>query len=635
MSAPKINKQCPPREPTAVNSAQSFFDNLNQDYLSIHRREGELYWLTHTGQSDDHAALAAASLERKLFTGDASRLAQCKHHLATLGAAASASSDDALVNGLKGWVRVFESNATGSPHAEALLKELSELNADLYARRQSYELKHIDDSGARVSASPAALRTNLATNHDEDARKSSHEALHGLERWVLESGFLDIVSKRNALARELGFDDFFEYRLHARSGITSKQLFAVFDQFEKMTRESHRESQRRLVQQHGAHALLPHNLMYRLRGEMTGGDDQYFPFAKALERWSESFRRMGVSYRGARMEIDMLDRPGKFPTGFCVVLVPSYVDDASGWMPADIRFTSTARPAQPGAGVKGLKVLFHEAGHAAHLANVARNSPCFAQEFAPTTPAFLETQAKFFDALPADPCWLKRYATDRDGNSMPDSMIRERLEAHQMSLAHMERRDLIPTYLEAALYRMSDEERTPDRVIAAACAITNDILGVADHTDHVLAMPHLVFHDIAVYYHGYLLAKMAAAQMRAYLTRRLGYIVDNPAVGALLTEHCWKAGNSITLDDALVSLTGEPLSAGYLAEECNRAPADAWRIAGQAMREFDLRSQAPSAEDLDARIFVVHGEQCVATNAVSAQSMFDDFEAWIGRQLRD
>jgi hypothetical protein len=118
-----------------VDLAYSFFDKLNQEYSSVHRREGELFWATHTGQSDDHESLAAASLERKLFMGDASRLDQCRKHLDTLMAAARSPERDALIKGLKGWLRVFESNRVGDRHAEGLLRELTKLDADLYARR--------------------------------------------------------------------------------------------------------------------------------------------------------------------------------------------------------------------------------------------------------------------------------------------------------------------------------------------------------------------------------------------------------------------------------------------------------------------------------------------------------------------
>jgi hypothetical protein len=428
-----------------MKRARSFFDELNNHYLQLLRAEGELYRSTHTGQSDAHGALAEASLNRKMFAGDASRLKQVREQLFRLLAIDSSPERDALISGLRGWVAVLQANAIGTERAASMLSELTDMDADLFSRRQAYRMKHIGFDGQPEEASPAALRSNLASNPHESARRSSHDALHGLEHWVVDSGFLDIVGKRNALARELGHRNFFEYRLKANSGITPEQLFSAFDAFEVSTRHVHQQSLKRLVQQHGDSALLPQNLMYRMRGDATEQEDAYFPFGKALERWAESFRRMGVSYRGARLEIDMLDRQGKFPTGFCIAPTPGYHDDTRGPIPADVRFTSTARPTQPGAGLRGLGVLFHEAGHAAHFSNVTMNSPNFSQAFPPSSPELLEAQAKFFDALPSDPCWLKRYATNAAGEPMPDEVIRARVEARQAWLAHAERSDLIPT----------------------------------------------------------------------------------------------------------------------------------------------------------------------------------------------
>ncbi|HTR05547.1 MAG TPA: M3 family metallopeptidase [Paraburkholderia sp.] len=619
-----------------MKSARAFFDRLNQDYLRLHRDEGDLYWTTHTGQSDAHDVLAAAGLARKTFVADTERLAQSRAHLARLEASVAESSDrNALLAGLRGWIKVFECNAMGSERAAALLAELIKMDGDLFARRQAYKMHHINAAGLHEEASPAALRANLASNPDEAARRSSHDALHGLERWLLDNGFLAIVAKRNALARELGYRNFFEYRLRANSGMSPEALFAVFDEFEAKTRDAHDASLQRLAREYGDDALRPHNLLYRMRGGAAQQADAYFPFSKALERWAESFKRLGVTYRGARIEIDLLDRQRKFPTGFCVAPTPSYHDDgAGGWVPADVRFTSTARPRQAGAGLQALNVLFHEAGHAAHQSNVTLNSPCFSQEFAPSSPAFLEAQAKFFDALPSDPCWIRRYARNAAGEPMPDEMIRAHVEARQAFLAFAERRDLVPTYFEWALYSMDDAHRTADSVLDLARSVTRRMLGIAGHTGYILATPHPIYHDLAVYYHGYLLAKMAAAQTRAYLTRSLGYIVDNPQVGPLLAKHCWATGNSVTLDQTLQNLTGEGLTASCLAAECNRSPQQAWALAQAAFVRSERVAPAVPAGGLDASIAIVHGAERIATNDESLPAMYAAFEAWIEGTVR-
>ena len=54
---------------------------------------------------------------------------------------------------------------------------------------------------------------------------------------------------------------------------------------------------------------------------------------------------------------------------------------------------SAWRAAAVGSGVTALTTLMHEAGHAAHFANIAQRSPLFSQERAPTSVAYAEKHA--------------------------------------------------------------------------------------------------------------------------------------------------------------------------------------------------------------------------------------------------
>jgi len=614
-----------------MEQARQFFQQLNTDYSTVHQYEGQLFWLMYTGQSTDEAGLAEATKARETFSSDAGRLLEVRRQIAHLTTLPASPECAALLHGFHGWLALFESNALDNSEAHSLMNDLIEMDAALFSQRAAYTMTHLNLHGEREEASPAVLRTNRATNPDEACRLSSHEALQGLEHWILDHGFLEIVSKRNALARAQGYRNFFDYRLRQTEKISPETLFQILDDFELRTRERHHATLAQLEAEHGAAALQAHNLSYRMRAGTTLESEAYLPYAQSLRRWTESFRRMGVDYRGATLKLDLLDRKGKFPTGFCIAPTPPYVDAQGRWIAADIGFTSTAKPTQAGAGAHGLEVLFHEAGHAAHLANVEQNAPCFSQEGAPSSRAFLETQAKFFDALPHDADWLKRYATDADGTTMPDHLIKNRIETRQRNRAFNERLDLVPTYFEAALYDMDDSERTPASVLALAREITQRILGIADFTGYVLTTPHPIYHNIAATYQAYLLAKMAASQIRARLFDSYAYIVDNPAVGPLMAQHFWQAGNSITLDQALKNFTGEGFTGRHLADECNQSLEAAWAAAQTRLHAAKQRGAACDDADLslNAAITVLHGAQTIASNEQSLEEMARQFEEWV------
>ncbi|MBP6110725.1 MAG: hypothetical protein KA484_12765, partial [Rhodocyclaceae bacterium] len=455
----------------------------------------------------------------------------------------------------------------------------------------------------------------------------------GLEKWVLANGFLDIVRKRNAFARAQGFPDYFEYKVRKNEQMSSAELFAVLDDFEARTRSANERAMQDLTQTHGSDATKPWNLRFNISGDITRQFDPYLSFAKGLQRWVESFRRLGISYRGATLQLDLLERKGKYQNGFCHGPIPSFFDGNKHWVAGQINFTAEAQPDQVGSGARAINTLFHEGGHAAHFANVTQNSPCFSQEFPPTSMAYAETQSMFCDSLLEDADWLKRYARNAAGEAIPDALIRQRIETTQPFAAYAERGILVVPYFEQALYQLSDDALNDETVLALARECEQRILGIPVGPRPLLAIPHLLNQESAASYQGYLLANMAVYQTRAYFERKYGYLTDNPAIGPALAEHYWAPGNSLSHNETLISLTGEPFNAKYLADSCNQTVDEAWaeakaKIATAATREYP----AVTAGNLDATIRIVHGAEVLADNSQSDDAMCQNFERWIYQQ---
>ena len=67
-----------------------------------------------------------------------------------------------------------------------------------------------------------------------------------------------------------------------------------------------------LAEAKGEAALLPHNLSYSMAGDVEKALDPYFPFAAAVDVWARTFAALGITYRGATMRLDLLDREGKY-----------------------------------------------------------------------------------------------------------------------------------------------------------------------------------------------------------------------------------------------------------------------------------------------------------------------------------
>ncbi|CAJ1789702.1 M3 family metallopeptidase [Aeromonas veronii] len=600
--------------------ARNYFNQLNADYLQVHRRKEDLFWSTYMGTSDDQAGFTAAEQAYKAFCANPARLPELREMLVQ-------ADEDDLKRGLQGWIAFFECNVIEDPAAAALMDELVAAEAALFARRKGLKLTLLDEQGQQVAGSLPAASTSLAASPNEAVRQSALAMFHTLELWVVGNGFLEVVAIRNRFARAMGYRDYFDYKVRKNEQMSPEQLFAILDDFIARTDGRLQQSLVELKAAKGEAALLPHNLRYSVSGDVTRQLDPYVPFSRALRDWVESFRRLGIQYRGATLTLDLLTREGKYENGFCHGPVPSFFQQGE-WVPAVVNFTSLADPAQVGSGWSGLNTLFHEGGHAAHFANVTGNAPCFSQEFPPTSMAYAETQSMFCDSLLDDADWLKRYARNAAGEAVPDALIKEMIEARQPFRAFNERQIALVAYFERDLYAMDEAERTPEAVLALARQWECKIVGV-ESPRPLLAIPHLLNQESACAYHGYLLALMAVEQTRAFFLERDGYLTDNPHIGPDLAAHYWGPGNGMSHDETLRSLTGEGFSAVPLAEACNLSADEAWQQAQACMAAAQQRPVAGEGSPLDAHIRVVHGAELIADNSESETRMLADFEAWI------
>lgn len=581
--------------------------------------------------SDDHDGFARAETAFKDFISSPENLTNVRQALAQLAELPDSEEQQRLQQGFTGWLAVFESNIIDSDAARDNMRELIAMESALFAKRQQLVLKHQTEQGREEEATLSMLATNLATNQNEAGRKSSHDAFLGLEQWVLANGFLDIVKQRNAFARQLGYRDYFDYKVQKNEHMTPEALFVILDEFEAQTRDANQRALQQLAQQAGPQALEPWNIRFYMSGDVIRQMDAYLPFSKAVERWVGSFRRLGITYRQAVMQLDLLERKGKYQNGFCHGPTPAFYDEGR-WVPAHINFTSDAKPDQVGSGQRAITTLFHEGGHAAHFANVTQQSPCFSQEFAPTSMAYAETQSMFCDSLLGDADWLKRYAKNALGDVIPDELIKAQIEVNQPFRAFMERMILYVPYFERALYQLADEDLQADKVVQLARDTEQRILGIRISSRPVLAIPHLLNQESAAAYHGYLLAHMAVYQTRAYFLKKDGYLTDNPAIGPALAQHYWAPGNSISHNDTLVSLTGEPFNPAYLARACNLTVEQAWQEARAQMNGAASRAYpAEYPATLEATIRLVHGNELIADNSVGEGEMSKQFERWVAQ----
>ncbi|HEY1395610.1 hypothetical protein, partial [Roseateles sp.] len=75
----------------AVQAAQAFFDQLNRDYVAVHKRKEDLFWATYMATSEDHEGFGRAETDYKAFISDPEKLGATRAHLAAVEAALGAA----------------------------------------------------------------------------------------------------------------------------------------------------------------------------------------------------------------------------------------------------------------------------------------------------------------------------------------------------------------------------------------------------------------------------------------------------------------------------------------------------------------------------------------------------------------
>jgi hypothetical protein len=612
-----------------MSELREVLDDLAQRYVRLHRAKEDSFWITRMGLADDvkaagHAAQQAEQAYNN-FLQDPARLAELRE----LERGAGSAPEDAR-RVLRGWIAMFGARVVESPEGRALSDEIVEMEGELARQRRSMPLGYVDPRTRKhVPASSVKLSLMLSSEPDEGLRKAAFEGLASIEGFVLDHGFLEIVKKRNRLARLLGYEDYYDFRVQLVERMSKRRLFSLLDELVERTQTLVEAELARCSATLGDAALEPWNFRYYKSGKRVARLDRYVRLAPALERWMRTFQGLGVRFRGATLTLDLIDRQGKYENGFMHGPGVAFFDRGT-WRPAAINFTANAVVGQRGAGITATQTLFHEGGHAAHFSNILEAAPCFAQEFAPTSVAYAETQSMFMDSLVSDPDWLWRYARDDNGAPPSAELLAETLREDQLFPAWDVRALVTVPFAERALYELSDDELSPARVLEVFRAVEQRLQGLRRAVRPVLTVPHLLSGESSAYYHGYVLAEFAVQQTRRHFLQRDGYLADNPRIGPELGRHYWAPGNAATFDETLVRLTGAPLGIEALLQRVSRTPEQAVAEGLACLERAQRRGAADSALDLDAQIRIVHGhERVTSTRERGYEGAARDFSDWV------
>lgn len=613
---------------TTQVSPSQIVQDLNQQYEKAHKAFEDNFWATKMDlKGNSSGALAQTKTDYDNFLGNAKNLEAVRKAL----------QDSQLTPQLKKTLEIMQKTflcyITEDPKATAVKEKLNNLEAELQQWRNQMALGWMDQSGQLHKASSVQLRNTMRTDADESVRKACWEGgMRAIGPHVAEK-LCEIVKLRNKLARSLGYEDFYDYKVKTAEGFSKRELFEKLAPLEAATRPLMAAARQALAKEKGQAALQPWNIGFSLSGDIEREMDPYFPFEEAVDVWARTFAGLGIQYKGATMRLDLCDRPGKYSNGFCHWPQPAWRKESGEWVPSQANFTSLATPNAIGSGKTALNTLLHEGGHAAHFANIDQGSPMFSQERAPTSVAYAENQSMFLDSFIGDAAWKGRYALNREGKVIPWDLVKRAMEATHPYQVFMVRSMLAVPFFEKALYELPEDRVTPDEVLALADQTEKDVEGGLAGRP-LMSVPHILADESSAYYHAYVLAEMSVHQTRAHFKRKYGGLTDKQQVGKDLEEVYWRPGNGAAFLDLVHQLTGQPLSADAWVQQLQQPIAALLQEEEQDYKEAvqkgpKLKPGQPA--NLGMHVILVHGDEIIADSeeAGSISAATDQYKVWL------
>lgn len=600
-----------------VSSAKKLLKKLNTQYLKIHTTYENFFWTSYMGDHSVDGVFEKAQIAREAFRSDITLAAKVMH--AKIGASKMDTRH------LEQWEQFFSKFQTPNA-AQAVFAKIVTLEKQIHHIQATRKEGYIDPrSKTFVKASRSQMRSIMSTNPDEKVRKSCFVALEEMAL-ICKKEYLELVTLRNEYAKILGFDDFYAYKIMTEEGMTKQELFGIFDEIYTKTKYAFNEYRKLEKKMPGLRK--PWNKNYMLSGDFTNEADQYFPFEEALTRWGRSFAALGISFKGGKLKLDLLNRDGKYENGFCHWPELVHVKDGVR-VPGASNFTCNVVYGQRGSSQDGYRTLFHEGGHAAHLLNSTQTQVCVNNEYPPASTAWDETQSMFLDTMFSSIEWRTRYAKNKAGEAYP-------IELYNRQLAKLQR--FAPLGMMSITSVMTFEKR----VYEDTNLTEKKLLSIAkktftEYTDNevgsywLLSVPHIYSWESSCAYQGYGLAQLALAQWRDYFYKKYGYIVDNPNVGKEMTQ-MWTYGSSESFSTCVELATGKKLSAKPYINSVTRSLANVKRIATKKIQRLESVTEYTKRINLDAHIKMVHGKKTIASNTKSFEEMTSKYTQWLATQ---
>lgn len=594
---------------------------LNDTYNRLHTEYEDLYWRYYMNMNEELGKAKNAAMEAKFtFITDS----EIRNRVGAIRTLLIKDTTEFVQLGY--WLKFFDCYQIPQ-HLMGLKKQIDDLQAVIEEKRNVATKGYIDpNSGDFVPVNSVFnLREIMVSSTDEKTRETCFDALEELSLIGLDE-YVERIKLMNQFAKEMGFEDFYAYKVFVEEGMTKKELFDIFDDIYEQTKPVFQKM--RDLEKEKPGLRKPWNFAHMMSGSFIAEEDPYYPMDQCLPRWGRTMMEMGVSYRGAHLTLDLVSRKNKHFNGFCHAPgLVKFIDKKR--IPGRYNFTCNVTLGQIGSAKEAYDTCAHEGWHAADWAGSDQKQVCLNTEFPPRSTALSETSSMFCEDIMQSPEWKFRYAKDSAGNRYPFELYERKKRQTSVREPHEWHSIWQHSAFERAVYE--EVNLTKERLLELAKESVRKYHDYSEDSHWFLNRIHLYTWDDACSYHGYGLAALAVEQLKEFFFNKYGFILDNSAIGEDMAV-LWSYGSAKTFGELIEFATGKKLSAQPWLKQKNRDVEEVIAEYRQIYQQLDQFPESTEPIDMGAVITMVHGDEVICDNSISFEDMAFKYAQWLQKQ---
>lgn len=201
---------------------QHFIDSVNSEYEELHKAFETQFWGTKMALASENystSELTRTKADMEAFLADPQQLATSRELLS-----GNHELSTEQTTALKLFERTFSCYIMESETARSLRKKCTEIEGALESARNDLVLgAHLpvqdSNNGEETittefsELSSVGLRSRMRVDSDERVREACFEGLREIGNFALSNGFVELVKTRNAMAKTLGYLDYYDYKV--------------------------------------------------------------------------------------------------------------------------------------------------------------------------------------------------------------------------------------------------------------------------------------------------------------------------------------------------------------------------------------------------------------------------------------